>query len=78
MIYKDTLKLYDELLAGGCTEVQARTQANQLGGMGEFLDDVRKDFDEQMGGLKKDLQWMRLIGAAMIVTFLGNIVMMKL
>ena len=38
MSHKDTLKLYDDLLAGGCTEAQARVQAEQLGSMGSFLE----------------------------------------
>ena len=85
MRYKDTLSLYDELVAGGCTEAQARVQASQLGGVGEFLDEFKQDFNmqmiglkEEMGDIKKDLHWMRLIGATMIVTFLGNIILMKM
>lgn len=56
MSYKDTLELYDELIAGGCSEAQARVQAKQLGSVGNILDKI-----------DKDLLWMRVIGAGMIV-----------
>lgn len=58
---KDTLSIYDELLAGGCTEVQARAQAKQLG-------DVR----DLVSVIEKDLFWMRIIGGAMTLAFLTN------
>ena len=62
MKYKDTLELYDELIAGGCTESQARVQAKQLGATGNILDEI-----------KNELYWMRLIGAAMTIAFFSNI-----
>ncbi len=46
MQYKDTLKLYDELLAGGATESSARANATQLGAFGEFLDDFKSSNDK--------------------------------
>ena len=73
MSYKDTLKLYDELIAGGCTEPQARVQAEQLGAVGNVLDELKQEMRLGFQKLDKDIYWMRLIGAAMIVTFLGNI-----
>lgn len=79
MSYKDTLKLYDELIAGGCTEAQARVQAEQLGSVGTVLDqfksdikDFKTDMDNRFNGLEKDLFWMRVIGGAMAFAFLGS------
>lgn len=60
MAYKDTLELYEELIAGGASESQARIQAKQLGAISHIL--IKID---------KDLVWMRIIGAAMIVTFMS-------
>ncbi len=59
---KDTLTLYDELLAGGCTESQARIQARQLGDMSDVVKDVRQE-----------LKWLRIIGTAMATIFLANL-----
>jgi hypothetical protein len=60
---KDTLSLYDELLAGGCTEAQARVQAHQLGD----VSDVTKD-------IKNELLWLRIIGGAMTLSFFSNFI----
>ena len=59
---KDTLTLYDELIAGGCTESQARVQARQLGDMS----DVAKD-------MLTELKWLKVIGLFMIGAFVGNL-----
>jgi hypothetical protein len=67
MSYKDTLELYDELMAGGCTETQARVQAKQLGSIGTVLDSMNTKLDK----IDKDLVWMRVIGAAMTLAFLS-------
>jgi hypothetical protein len=70
---KGTLQMYDELLAGGCTESQARVQANQLG---EALDTFSKainDFNKELTEIKGELKWMRIIGSAMVVAFLANL-----
>jgi hypothetical protein len=61
MSYKGTLEIYDELIAGGCTEAQARVQANQLGTTSSLLERI-----------EKDLYWMRIIGGAMTVAFFSN------
>ncbi len=61
MQYKDTLELYDELIAGGASESAARIQAKQLGDVGNAL--------KQLGN---DMFWMRIIGGAMTVTFFSN------
>jgi hypothetical protein len=58
---KDTLSLYNELLAGGCTETQAQIQAKQLG-----------DVSDVMKEIKSELLWLRLIGGAMTIAFLTN------
>ena len=59
--HKDTLTLYEELVASGVPDEQAKIQAHQLGGVTDILEDI-----------KKDLFWMRIIGGAMIVAFLSN------
>ena len=66
--YKDTLELYDELIAGGCTEKQARVQARQLGSVGTILDSMNSKLDK----IDKDLIWMRVIGGVMSATFFAN------
>ena len=66
--YKDTLTLYDELIEAGTPEAQARAQAKQLGEIGTVLDAMNVKLDK----IDKDLIWMRVIGAAMIVAFLSN------
>ena len=66
--YKDTLTLYEELVASGVPDAQAKIQAHQLGGINDAMDrqtDILED-------IKKDLFWMRIIGGAMIVAFLSN------
>lgn len=68
MSYKDTLELYDELIAGGCTEAQARAQAKQLGAVGTELGAIRTVLDD----IRKDLFWMRIIGGVMCVAFFSN------
>ncbi|HYT43783.1 MAG TPA: hypothetical protein VEP90_15700 [Methylomirabilota bacterium] len=80
MQYKDTLKLYDELLAGGATESSARANATQLGAFGEFLDDFKssndksfREIESTLTGIKKDLLWMRIIGAGLILIFSANL-----
>ena len=76
---KDTLELYDNLIAGGCSESQARVQATQLGAMGTALsnsiDSVfgqLRRIDSKLDKMDKDMFWMRAIGAGMIVSFLAT------
>ena len=68
MSYKDTLALYDDLVAGGCTEAQARVQAKQLGGVAEAI----SEHNDVMRKIEKDLFWLRIIGGAMALAFLSN------
>jgi hypothetical protein len=56
--YKDALTLYEELVATGVSEDSARIQAHQIGNVTNLLVDM-----------KKDMSWMRIIGAAMTVAF---------
>ncbi len=72
MSYKDTLKLFDELVASGVPESQARIQAQQLGGMSDYLGEMTSKFDKRLDKIDTDLMWMRVIGAAMIVAFFSN------
>lgn len=60
MSYKDTLTLYDELIAKGTSEPQARIQVQQLGGLSNIMEKI-----------EKDLFWLRVIGGAMAVGIMG-------
>ena len=92
--YKDTLTLYEELVASGVPDEQAKVQAHQLGAvstyvgdaihqmndrmnikfneMDERMDNKFNEVDRKLDKIDKDLIWMRVIGAAMIVAFLSN------
>ena len=99
--YKDTLTLYEEMVATGMPEAQAKVQAHQLGGIDTYVGDAIhqmnkrmddkfnemddkfsemehrfngkfNDVDKKLDKIDKDLIWMRVIGAAMIVAFLSN------
>lgn len=68
MGYKDTLTLYEELIATGVSETSAKIQAHQLGAVTDCLDVISNTLKE----IQKDMSWMRLIGAAMTVAFFSN------
>jgi len=77
--YKDTLTLYEELVASGVSEGQAKVQAHQLGSVGDYMGNAINnmnakfvEMDRKLEKIDKDLIWMRVIGAAMIVAFLSN------
>lgn len=72
MSYKDTLTLYEELVASGVPDEQAKVQAHQLGGIGTYVGDAINEVNRKLEKIDKDLIWMRVIGAAMIVAFLSN------
>jgi hypothetical protein len=62
MAYKDSLTLYNELIATGISESQAQIQAQQLGGVTDLLVKI-----------EKDLSWMRIIGAGMVAAYIANL-----
>ena len=68
MEYKDTLTLYEELVASGVSEDSAKIQAHQLGG----VTDCMGEFSNTLKEIQKDMSWMRIIGAAMAVAFFSN------
>ena len=72
MAYKDTLQLYDELVATGTSEANARIQAKQLGAMGDYIGDAILGLNSKLDKIDKDLIWMRVIGGAMIIAFLST------
>lgn len=45
MSHKDTLTLYEELVATGISDAQARIQAHQLGGVSDFLEESLNKFN---------------------------------
>jgi hypothetical protein len=84
MAYKDTLTLYDELVATGTPSEQAKIIAHQQGDLADSLvsrfekmdakfDQLNSKLDLSIQGLRKDLMWMKIIGGAMIVCFASNI-----
>ena len=89
---KDTLQIYDELMSGGCTESQARAQAQQMGEVTLFLANqeakmslfeknitsIISEIRVELSEIKKDLYWMRVISGAMIIAFIGNIIFVKM
>jgi hypothetical protein len=62
MAYKDTLTLYNELIATGIPEAQAQIQAKQNGDVTDILVKI-----------EKDLSWMRVIGAGMVAAYVANL-----
>lgn len=79
MSYKDTLTLYEELVAAGTPVPQAKIQAHQMGAMGDYLGEAINDLNTTVRGvntrldkIETDMFWMRLIGGAMTVTFFSN------
>ncbi len=68
MKYKDTLQLFDELIASGTPEPQARIQAQQLGYVGSEMNSITNILVK----IENDLRWMRLVGGAMTLAFLSN------
>lgn len=91
MSHKDTLTLYEEQIARGVPDEQARIIAHQLGNLadefGSLTDELTRELrslrSEMTAGfskidirfikIEKDMFWMRLIGAAMVITFFTNI-----
>jgi hypothetical protein len=69
MAHKDTLTLYEELIATGVPDGQAKIQAHQMGALSEQMGGI----DKTLKQIEKDLMWMRVIGAAMVVSFMSNI-----
>jgi hypothetical protein len=72
MAYKDTLQLFDEMVENGESEDAARIHAQQLGAMGTYIGDAINGMNSRLDKIDKDLTWMRIIGAAMTVTFFSN------
>ena len=71
MKYRDTLELFDELVAAGCPENQARIQAQQLGTMGTYFGDAISMMNAKLDKIDRDLIWMRIVGGAMTLAFLS-------
>lgn len=83
MQYKDTLTMYEELISTGMPEGQAKVAAHQWGEMGdtlgnaiygirEDLKELKNDVKTQFIELKKDMFWVRIIGAALFAAMLTN------
>ncbi len=76
MAHKDTLTLYEDLIASGAPEAQAKIQAHQMGDladeMGSRYNELNAKLDLSLQGLRKDLMWMKIIGGAMTLAFMSN------
>ncbi len=77
MAYKDTLTLYDELVATGTPSEQAKIMAHQQGAlsdeMGGRYNELNAKLDHSIQDLRKDLFWMRSIGAGMVAAYIANV-----
>lgn len=78
MTYKDTLTIYEELVATGISDSEAKVQAHQFGSINVFILDVKQDLEkslseirDELKSMKKDMLWMRLIGAALFAAMLA-------
>lgn len=70
MEIKDTLTLYNELKNTGIPEDQAQIQAKQLGSVYDLV----KNININLSKIDKDLFWMRIIGGAMVASFMANVI----
>lgn len=55
MAYKDTLTLYEELIASGKSDNEAKIQAHQLGDLGDELSNTCREIKEQLTSMDKQL-----------------------
>lgn len=55
MQYKDTLTLYEELIAEGTPEAQAKVIAHQHGAVGSSIDNLRLDMNSFKADMKADM-----------------------
>lgn len=69
---KDTLTLYEELVATGISDAQAKIQAHQMGAMGDHLGNAINGLNTRLDKIEMDMFWMRIIGGAMTVAFFSN------
>lgn len=81
MSYKDTLTLYEEQVANGVSNEQAKIIAHQLGSVGDNFSNAIKNINENLIKLDKDIIkldkdmfWIRMVGSAMTLAFFSNIV----
>lgn len=71
MGYKDTLTLYEEQIAKGVPNEQAKIIAHQIGSLGDELSVSLNGIRDDIKDMRKDMFWMRVIGTAMTVSFLS-------
>ena len=83
MAYKDTLTLYEELVATGISDSQAKIMAHQHGELGDEVTNTCREIKEQINNLDKkldvslseikvDMRWIKGIGYIMILLFIAN------
>jgi len=73
MTYKDTLTLYDELVATGTPSEQAKIIAHQQGALASDMENGFNGLNFTLKKIEKDLSWMRIIGAGMVAAYLTNV-----
>lgn len=78
MQVKDTLTLYEELVATGVPDDQAKIQAHQLGGIASMLstsiDEFKQSMDSFKSEIRSDYKWIMRIGGFISITLIGMIV----
>lgn len=81
MSYKDTLTLYEELVATGIPDSQAKIMAHQQGevvsemnNIGTILDKTMHEINIKLANIDTSMNWMKGIGATLAVAIIGNIV----
>jgi len=79
MSYKDTLTLYEELVAAGIPDEQAKIIAHQQGGVvdemiGTRLGKTMHEIDIKLTKIDSSMNWMKGIGGTIVVAIIGNIV----
>ena len=54
--YKDTLTLYEELVASGVPEGQAKVQAHQFGSVGDYMGNAINDMNAKFVEMDRKLE----------------------
>jgi hypothetical protein len=82
MSYKDALTLYEELLASGTDEGQAKAMAHQMSSladeMGGRYNELSARLDKRLDSIDSNLKWMMIVGGVMAASFFSNVLFIKL
>jgi flagellar biosynthesis/type III secretory pathway protein FliH len=82
MSYKDALTLYEELVATGTEEGQAKAMAHQMSSlsdeMGGRYNELSARLDKRLDSIDSNLKWMMIVGGVMAASFFSNVLFIKL